>query len=205
MAARSEAIANIQAELDTPLTSNGASSNGNGSVLEPRPAPNVDAPTPLTKEDEKQKKEAAKAQSEEEKRVADIEAARQQQQQKVQGLAGATLQQAGNIWRNTKVRLGDVPTPGSILLPLAILLLGFFILIPVNGHSRFVWLWLALSGNAQIGLRSSPDSPGASSPGETQIGQTNPANVVELPPGGSNLLLPFPSSIISFSGAQDIS
>lgn len=203
MAARSEAIANIQAELDTPLQSNGDTTG----VLEPRPAVNVDPPTPLSKDEEKkqkqQEKEAEKAKTAEEKRIAEIEAARNAQQQKVQGLASSTLRQAGNIWQNTKVRIGDIPTPGSIMLPLAILLLGFFILIPVNGHSRFVWLWLALSGNAKIGLTSSPDSPGASAAGETQIGPTNPDNVVELP-GGSNLLLPFPN-ILSFSGNQDVS
>lgn len=207
MAVRSSAMAQIQANMQraetTPVSAQATD------VAQPRPAANVDTPTVLTKEQKAAQREEEKQQkavlSEQER----LEQARLQQETRVQGLASSALQQAGNIWRNTKVRLGDIPQPGSILLPLAILLLGFFILIPVNGHSRLVWLWLTLSGNAHIDLNSLPNDAGAASgqdittPGNTSTTQTDTGNVT-LPPGGSNLLLPFPTTLV-FSGVQDVS
>lgn len=207
MAVRSSAMAQIQANMQraetTPVSAQATD------VAQPRPAANVDTPTVLTKEQKAAQKEEEKQQkatlSEQER----LELARLQQETRVQGLASSALQQAGNIWRNTKVRLGDIPQPGSILLPLAILLLGFFILIPVNGHSRLVWLWLTLSGNAHIDLNSLPNDAGAAggqditTPGNTSTTQTDTGNVT-LPVGGSNLLLPFPSTLV-FSGVQDVS
>ena len=43
-----------------------------------------------------------------------------------------------------------VATPGTIFLPVAILLIFWLLLLPVNGHTRIEWLWLALTGNAHI-------------------------------------------------------
>lgn len=58
-----------------------------------------------------------------------------------------TIRDTGlNLWDS----LGRVPTPGSIFLPVSILLLFFFILLPINGHTRIEWLWLALTGEAEI-------------------------------------------------------
>ena len=50
--------------------------------------------------------------------------------------------------------LARIPTPTSLLFPLVILLVFFFLLIPVNGQTRAVWLWLVLTGNARIGQGS---------------------------------------------------
>lgn len=46
--------------------------------------------------------------------------------------------------------LAQVTTPGSIFLPLGVLVVFFLLLLPVNGHTRAEWLWLALTGNAHI-------------------------------------------------------
>ncbi len=46
--------------------------------------------------------------------------------------------------------IGSVTTPGSIWLPITILMLFYFIVFPVNGHPRIEWLFLAMTGQAQI-------------------------------------------------------
>jgi hypothetical protein len=53
---------------------------------------------------------------------------------------------AGGAWD----WIGRIAIPGSIWLPIAILLLFFFLLLPVNGHTRAQWLWLSLIGQAHI-------------------------------------------------------
>lgn len=53
---------------------------------------------------------------------------------------------AGGVWGS----IGRVAIPGSIWLPVAILLIFFFLLLPINGYTRMQWLWLALIGQAQI-------------------------------------------------------
>lgn len=50
----------------------------------------------------------------------------------------------------TTSNIERLPTPGSMAVPLILLLLFFFLLIPINGHTRIVWLWLTLTGNAEI-------------------------------------------------------
>ena len=52
----------------------------------------------------------------------------------------------GGVWDS----IGRVATPGSIWLPIAVLLIFFFLLLPVNGYTRMQWLFLALTGQAQI-------------------------------------------------------
>ncbi len=47
--------------------------------------------------------------------------------------------------------LGSIPIPGDIVLPLTILLIFFFALVQIGGHTRLMWLWLTLTGNASIG------------------------------------------------------
>src|SRR6185312_17455953 len=47
---------------------------------------------------------------------------------------------ASGIVRGAGLRLGSIPTPGSIALPLILLLLLMILIIPINGHTRFVWL-----------------------------------------------------------------
>ena len=46
--------------------------------------------------------------------------------------------------------LSRIATPGSIFLPVSILLVFWLLLLPVNGHTRIEWLWLALTGNAHL-------------------------------------------------------
>lgn len=57
---------------------------------------------------------------------------------------------AANVTSGAGAKLEALPQPGSIALPLTILLTFFFLLLPVNGHTRAVWLWLALTGNADV-------------------------------------------------------
>ncbi|SRR5258708_10375073 len=65
--------------------------------------------------------------------------------------------QVGNTYRSTKDfassgwdQLGAIATPGSIWLPVTILLVFFFVVFPVNGHSRFEWWFMAMTGQAEI-------------------------------------------------------
>lgn len=60
------------------------------------------------------------------------------------------------FYRSTTARLEGVPIPGGIGLPLAILFALFLLLLPVNGHTRIMWLWLAVTGQAQIGGALTP-------------------------------------------------
>ena len=55
------------------------------------------------------------------------------------------------VFHGSKGWLEARPTPGGIGVPLAILLFFFFLLLPVNGHTRLMWLWLTLTGNAELG------------------------------------------------------
>jgi hypothetical protein len=95
-------------------------------------------------------------------RQAQTEAARQREEESE--VARATRQVAqslqdsgtsiGQAIRGTARSVGGAiagfPIPGDLLLPLSILLLFFFALIAVNGHTRLMWLWLTLTGNASI-------------------------------------------------------
>ena len=47
-------------------------------------------------------------------------------------------------------RLGGIATPGDVWTPFFILLALFLIMIPVNGHSRLLWLWLVILGGAHV-------------------------------------------------------
>ena len=61
------------------------------------------------------------------------------------------IKKSGELVHGADVRIGALPQPGSIVFPLVVLLLLFFILIQVGGYSRIQWLWLVLSGQAQVG------------------------------------------------------
>jgi hypothetical protein len=60
------------------------------------------------------------------------------------GMATKARAYRANRW------LGGIPTPGSITLPLGILLFLFLIFIPINGHTRIRWLWETIVGSASI-------------------------------------------------------
>ncbi len=112
------------------------------------------APLPEDEEDERA--------SVREMRKAQTEAARQREEESE--VARATRQVAESITdsgvtvgdaikrsaRGVSSAVGSVPIPGDLLLPLSILLLFFFVLIPVNGHTRAAWLWLTMTGNASL-------------------------------------------------------
>ena len=147
-------------------------------VLMNAPTQPVIPPPPVTGlTPEKAEKQASKKleqeQKEEEGRLKaakeEQEKAQQEQQAAIEALPGMIRE----IWRNTQVSLGKIPTYGSILFPLSILLVFFFLLLPVNGHTRAMWMWLTLTGQADIapiggvasgdfgaptGVSSSPDA-----------------------------------------------
>lgn len=98
-------------------------------------------------DEEIQRIKLAKIQQEEEERnrtVTDIAADQIEQGQRA-------VDRGLEIARETWDGVGRVAIPGSIFLPIAVLLIFFFLIIPVNGHTRIEWLILALTGNAQIG------------------------------------------------------
>lgn len=131
-------------------------------LFEPAVAPGVSAPAPLTKATAD--KPAPKGQPRPAKTPDPNAQQRQIQQQEqqqaaqlssLQTSATRTTQAVGSIFRGVGIRLGSIPA-GSIVVPLAILLVFFLLLIPVNGHTRFVWLWMVLTGDAVIG-QTAPD------------------------------------------------
>jgi hypothetical protein len=46
--------------------------------------------------------------------------------------------------------LEKASTPGSILLPVLIVIILFLLVIPVNGYPRLAWLWFVITGNASL-------------------------------------------------------
>lgn len=72
----------------------------------------------------------------------------------VGGIAGATdniAEKTRELADSATSTLATVSTPGSIFLPIALLLLFFFLILPINGMTRAQWLWMALTGQAKIG------------------------------------------------------
>jgi hypothetical protein len=66
-------------------------------------------------------------------------------------LAQSMFQMGKGAFHRSRSRLEDIPTPGDLWVPLALLLFFFLVLFPVNGHTRIMWLWMTITGNAQIG------------------------------------------------------
>ena len=64
--------------------------------------------------------------------------------------------------------LEQVSTPGGIFLPITILLIFFFLILPVNGMTRAQWLWLSIIGDAQI--QASGTTTSATTNGVEDIG-----------------------------------
>ena len=139
------------------------------------PLPGVE---PLPKPEKKkraQKTEAARQQEAIEQtfaRTPDVATRRDVNLSGIQKAYNAFWSTLTNVGNATKGGLEALPTPGSIAIPLILLLVFFFLLIPINGHTRFVWLWLVLSGNAEI-------SP---SQGATVAGGTFSEQVPSQPP-----------------------
>ena len=83
------------------------------------------------------------------------------------------------------------------MLPLIVLLIFVFLLLPVNGHTRLVWLWLVITGNASTG-------GAAQSPifGELAI-NTTPINTPTATGAGSTFGGPIGSNAsLSFAGNE---
>lgn len=88
-----------------------------------------------------------------------------------QGLASRTYQ-----------RLQSTPIPGGIGVPLTILFVLFLILLPVNGHTRLMWLWLSLTHQAEIGAPLTPPTQIAAS----STGTAAPTNYSDSSGGNPN-------------------
>jgi hypothetical protein len=73
----------------------------------------------------------------------------------VDGTVNKVQKTAADVAQN----LESVSTPGSIWLPISVLLVFFFLLLPVNGMTRAQWLYQTLIGNAQIGGAASNPQP----------------------------------------------
>ncbi len=88
--------------------------------------------------------------------------------------AEATIDNAKRIARKADMSVGSLPMPGSIAVPLILLLLLFFVLIQVAGNSRLAWLWLVLTGNAQV-------AGGSSSSSVQTLPVSQPTSLVQTP------------------------
>ncbi len=147
----------------------------------PHAAPGVNAPTPVTGEKPEPRTLTAEEIAEEERKDA------------FKASANNVVDKTGQVWRGATAQLGRIPTPGSIILPLIALLVFFFMLIPVNGHTRFVWLWLVLTGNADITGGGASGNFGNTNGGASgdfgtpsYLSQFPQASVIPIVPGGAS-------------------
>ena len=83
------------------------------------------------------------------------EAERQAREATLIGAAQRLIDKSKAASGRASERIATFPTPGSIMLPLVLLALFFFILITFNGRTRLHWIWLVLTNNAHV-------TPGAS-------------------------------------------
>lgn len=92
----------------------------------------------------------------------DVAGQTDEESQKIEGPSildrgvGAGYDFVRSFYRSTTARLEGIPIPGGIGVPLGILFILFLLLLPVNGHTRIMWLWLAITGQAQIGGALTP-------------------------------------------------
>jgi hypothetical protein len=109
---------------------------------------------------------------------------------------------AGQIVKGTKIKLEGVPTPGSLMFPLLVLLFLFLILIPVNGYSRLQWLWFTVIGDAAI--NETAHAPGNQTPQQQlPAGGQGQEAAIPLVPALSNGRLPVhPETGIDVSAFQ---
>lgn len=192
-------MAAIDAALQQPLKIGGNAAGGNTSVTTPHVAPGVSTPTPITSAgrltaDEKRYIDVQRQAQSDIERQAEKDATQQQERESAfDRSANATVNAASGIVRGTGLTLASLPTPGSLILPLGILLVFFFLLLPVNGHTRLVWLWLVLTGNAEIQQQSgSTSSSGGTTPTATTT--TTPSSSSN---NGSSSLTPIESNVLS--------
>ena len=66
------------------------------------------------------------------------------------GVATAYMKSAKRGADKANIRIGDIPKPTGIGVPLVMLLIFFFALITFAGKSRLQWLWYVLTNNAYV-------------------------------------------------------
>lgn len=185
----------IEAAIQQPQTTESTPAPQPDASMLPTGTPITDSVVPLKKKRTPRTKKPKEGQQPEEK-PSEEENSQQpptpnpeplQEQQQTQA-ALSTMQQAINsargIIRNAGVRLENIPTPGSIALPLILLLVFFFFLVPVNGHTRFTWLWLVISGDASTAIGGNVSS-GVESRPNTSGNNTSGNNNALLAPIGN--------------------
>lgn len=151
MAARSDDMATIEAALTSNHEAAPPADQGKNSDVEI--APGVRAPSLVENQqerDETNQQQDLENQSERQRLIENALIERQKDEDAFEQSASRLINSMSRIARGTGARLGRIPTPGSLMLPLGLLLLFFFLLLPVNGHTRLSWLWLVLTGGAQI-------------------------------------------------------
>ncbi len=106
------------------------------------------SPVEKVKEGTEKSKEEDEKEEEDEEDTEELDAvdALRQANEQIKQTAGRIATFGRDIWSS----VGRVPAPGNIFLPVSILLFFFFLILPVNGHTRASWLFLALTGNAHI-------------------------------------------------------
>jgi hypothetical protein len=105
-------------------------------------------PSPIEKVKEGTEKSKEDDEKDEEDDTDELDAADalRQANEQIQQTTGRIMTFARDLWAS----VGRVPAPGDIFLPISILLVFFLLILPVNGHTRASWLFLALTGNAHI-------------------------------------------------------
>lgn len=197
--ARADSMATIDLALSQTKLSPAAGSNSSTPAVAPQIAPGVPAPAPLTDKLTGKAEQGEKIFPEETPEIPEVDDAQVEERNTsvFMTAAGSTVNAAKDIWRGTRIKLERLPAPGSILLPLIVLLLFFFLLIPVNGNTRLAWLWLVLTGNAEIGQEAETATPIKSEKG----GQT--ADTTPAPANGNQVnVIPFAFPIMT-GAAED--
>lgn len=132
-----------------PLTSGDPEPDGVPSIA-PKSVSNLTEPIPDDSKKEPEKQKTGKKElSEEEKQQQQLQL-QQKQQSLLQAQIGRTIQASGRAINGFQNGVGSLSMPGGIGLPLAALIILLMLLIPVNGKTRFSWLWGVMTGNAAL-------------------------------------------------------
>lgn len=99
-------------------------------------------PETLEEAKEASDKEQAEEQQQKQERKESIAAAKEKQQ----------IEQDKNVVKKQRLSFkpASIPAPGSITLPLLVVLLLLFFVQQINGKSRAEWFWDVLSGQASV-------------------------------------------------------
>lgn len=213
---RAESMATIDAALasgtgDASTRTMPTVSFGTTALLDPTIAPGVTAPAPLTDGIQKKPQAAEKPpkgktaeeiQRDQQRQIDEQQHQEQEQRGAFQASAGRTTGAISGILNGAGVRLGSLPTPGSLMLPLVILLVFFMLLLPVNGHTRFTWLWMVITGDAMIGQSTGTPDVASGNTSGTQAGGTVAIESPALP--GNTTAIAAPAGYFSGSYVEEI-